>query len=81
MKQGKNFHGLKYWSHTESVLLFLWNYVRNQYEKIFENNPHSFKCSVTFTKRDLWLSHGKSQGYKTEKTEDDCREESIYVRN
>ena len=27
------------------------NYVRNKLSKIFENNPHIFKCSVTFTKR------------------------------
>ena len=33
----------RYWNHTESVLLSLWNYVRNQYQKIFENNPHNFK--------------------------------------
>ena len=26
----------------ESVLLSLWNYVRNQYQKIFDNNPHIF---------------------------------------
>ena len=35
------------------VLLSLWNYVRNQYQKILDNNPHIFKCSVTFTMRDL----------------------------
>ena len=35
---------------TESVLLSLWNYVRNQYQKIFENNTHIFKCNVTFTR-------------------------------
>ena len=40
-----------YWNHTESILLSLWNYVRNQYQKIFENNPHIFKCNVTFTKK------------------------------
>ena len=34
----------------ESVLLSLWTYVRNQYQKIFENNTHIFKCNVTFTK-------------------------------
>ena len=26
----------------ESVLLSLWNYVRHQYQKIFDNNPHIF---------------------------------------
>ena len=33
---------------------------RNQYQKIFENNPHIFKCSVTFTKRCLlvWIFKG-----------------------
>ena len=34
---------------TESVLLPLWNYVRNQYQKISENNPHVFKCNVNDT--------------------------------
>ena len=34
----------------ESILLSLWNYVRNQYQKIFENNTHIFKCNVTFTR-------------------------------
>ena len=55
----QKFHGLKvlklyslfsYYSHTV-------DYVRNKYEKIFENNPNIFKCNVTFTKRDLQLSH------------------------
>ena len=37
-----------------SVLVSLWNYVRNQYHKKFEkNNPHIFKGNVTFTKRAL----------------------------
>ena len=45
-----------YWNHTESVLSLLWHYVRNQYQKIFENKPHIFKCNVAFTKRDLQLS-------------------------
>ena len=39
----------------ESALLSLWNYVRSQYQKIFENNPHIFKCKVTLTRRDLDL--------------------------
>ena len=39
-----------------SVLLLLWNYVRKQYQKIFENNSLIFKHSVTFTKKDLWLT-------------------------
>ena len=30
---------------TQSVLFPLWNYVRNQYQKIFESNPHIFKCN------------------------------------
>ena len=41
----------------ESVLLSLWNYDRDQYQRIFENNPQIFKRNVTFTKRELWLSH------------------------
>ena len=44
-----------FWNRIESVLLSLWDYVRSQYQKIFENNPHIFKCSVAFTKEDLWL--------------------------
>ena len=55
----KNFMVQRYWNPTESALLSLWNPVRNQYQKIFENNPHIFKFNVTFTKRDLWLSHWK----------------------
>ena len=51
----------RYWNHTESVLLSLWNYVTNQYRKIFENNSNFFKCNVTFTKRDLLLSCRKPQ--------------------
>ena len=46
----------RYWNHTESVILSLWSYGRNQYKKIFENNVHIFKYSVTFTQRDLWLA-------------------------
>ena len=42
-------------------LLTLWNYVRNQYQKRFGNNPHIFRCSVTFIMRDLWLSHWKKR--------------------
>ena len=41
------------WEAPEIIQISLWNYVRNQYQKIFENNPHIFKCNVTFTKRDL----------------------------
>ena len=41
------------WEASEIIQISLWNYVRNQYQKIFENNPHTFKCNVTFTKRDL----------------------------
>ena len=58
-----------------SVLLSLWNYVENQYQKIFENKSHIFKCNVTFTKRDLWQPMKASVKFKTEKnTEGDCRE-------
>jgi len=41
------------WEAPEIIQISLWNYVRNQYQKIFESNPHTFKCNVTFTKRDL----------------------------
>ena len=30
----------------ESVLLSSWNYVRDQYQKIFENNPHIFLAGI-----------------------------------
>ena len=53
IKQGTEISSSKGIDHTESVVLLLWNYVRNQYQKILENNPHIFKCNVTFTKRDL----------------------------
>ena len=53
MKQGAKILWSKGIEIIESVLLSLWNYVRNQYQKIFENNPHIFKYNVTFTKRDL----------------------------
>ena len=60
----RNFMVWKCWNRTESVLLSLWNYVRNQYQKIFKNNPHIFKRNVTFTKRHLlWLSHWKNRGW------------------
>ena len=36
-----------------------WTDVRNQYQMIFEKIPHIFKCSATFTKRDLGLSYWK----------------------
>ena len=35
----------------------MWNYVKNKYQKIFENNPHIFKCNVTFTNRDFDLAN------------------------
>ena len=60
----RNFMVWKCWNRTESVLLSLWNYVRNQYQKISKNNPHIFKRNVTFTKRHLlWLSHWKNRGW------------------
>ena len=43
MKQGAKISWSKGIEIIESVLLSLWNYVRNQYQKIFENNPHIFK--------------------------------------
>ena len=44
-------------NHAESVIT--WNYARNDYQKIFENNTKIFKCNVIFTKTDLWASHWK----------------------
>ena len=41
--------------------LLNWTDVRNQYQMIFEKIPHIFKCSATFIKRDLRLSHWKPQ--------------------
>ena len=35
------------------------NYARNKLSKIFENNPHIFKCSVTFTKRIMSLTRNR----------------------
>ena len=32
--------------HTQSVFLSLWSHVRNQYQKIFERNPHIFTCNM-----------------------------------
>ena len=43
----------------QSVLLLLWNYVRDQYQKIVENDTHIFKCSVTFTKRIMSLTRNR----------------------
>jgi len=62
----------------ESVLLALWNYVRNQYQEIFENNPGIFKSNVTITKRDFDLATESLNEVKDWKTQEgDCREESI----
>ena len=36
------------------------NYIRNQYQKIFENNPHIFKSNVTLTTR-LWYFKQSAQ--------------------
>ena len=38
----QKFHGLKV-----SVLLSLWNYIRNQYQKIIENSSHIFKGNAS----------------------------------
>ena len=45
----------------QSTLWSLWNYIKNQYQKIFENNPNIFKFNMIFTKLDLWLSHWTPQ--------------------
>ena len=37
----------------QSLFFYHRNNVRNQYQNIFENNAHIFKCYVTFTKRDI----------------------------
>ena len=44
IKQSAKMSWSKHIEIIESVLLSLWNYVRNQYEEIFENNPPIFKC-------------------------------------
>ena len=41
--------------------LIIVDYVRNQYQKVFENNPYISTCNMTFIKRDLQLSHLKPQ--------------------
>ena len=46
------------------MLLSLWNYARDQYQKIFENKPHIFKRNVTFTMRDLWGKNINFEGKK-----------------
>ena len=53
IKQGAKISRSKGTEILESVLLSMWNYVRNQHQKIFENNPHIFKWNVIFIKRDL----------------------------
>ena len=40
------------WSKCIDIIQSL-NVIRNQHQKVFENNPHIFKCNMTFTKRDL----------------------------
>ena len=52
----QKFHSKRYGNHTESVLLSLWNCVKDKYQKILENNPHIFKCNASFTKRDFDLT-------------------------
>ena len=53
IKQGAKMSWSKGTEIIDVVLLSLWNYVRNKYQKIFENNPHIFKCNVAFTKSSL----------------------------
>ena len=55
----QKFHGLKVLKSYGVCSLITVELCWNKYQKIFENNPHIFKCNVTFTKRDLWLSHWK----------------------
>ena len=44
IKQGTNISQSKGTEIIQSVLLSLWNDVRNQYQKIFENNPNFLTC-------------------------------------
>ena len=46
------------WSKGIEIIQSLFFYY---YEIMLEMNIRIFKCSVTFTKRDLWLSHCKPQ--------------------
>ena len=49
----QKFHSLKV---LKSYSLFSYHYgimLEINIKKIFENNPHIFKCNVTLTKRDL----------------------------
>ena len=38
IKQGKKFHGLKVLNSYKVCPFIMWNYVTNQYQKIFKNN-------------------------------------------
>ena len=51
IKQGTNISQSKGTEIIQSVLLSLWNDVRNQYQKIFENNPHIFQYNVTLPRK------------------------------
>ena len=56
----------------------LWNDVRNQYQKIFENKPHIFKYSDIYQERALNRPVKTSRRLKDWKnTKADCREKSI----
>jgi len=42
----QKFHDQKVLKSYRGCFFSLWNYVRNQHQKIFENNPHIFKIST-----------------------------------
>ena len=77
MKQGAKVSWSKGFETVESVLLSLWSYINNQYQKIFQTNPYIFKHHVTFTKRDLQFSHQNLNKVRLKKIEGDRREEGI----
>ena len=58
-------------------LNIMWNHVRNEYQNIFENNPHIFKYNVTFTERDLDSAIGSLNKVRRLTKHSDCREEGI----
>ena len=51
IKQGVKVSWSKGIKIIQSLFFYHCNNVRNQYQKIFENDTHIFMCYVTFTKR------------------------------
>ena len=62
----------------QSVLLPLWNYVRNQSQKILENNPHISSTVWHLPREILGIAIERLNKVKRlkKKMEDDCREEN-----